>query len=42
MSQFVVEENIETCVNNLIKLPLALLELELLLFFHSSCIELLE
>ena len=41
MGKFVVEENIETCVNNLGKLPLARLELEPLLFLHSSYIELL-
>jgi hypothetical protein len=42
MSKLVVEENIETCVNKLIKLPLAPLELDLLEFLHSSYIELLE
>jgi len=41
MSKFVVEKDIEICVNNLIKLPVARLEQVLLLFLHSSYIELL-
>lgn len=43
MSKFVVDEkNNETCVNNFIKLPVALLELELLLFLYSFYTGLLE